>query len=258
MGKSMGTSRSAPRRRIPQSPNLAESDPTSGVREIKITEFYDDRAEDAEIWYQSEVRNFRQLNQSQLPPGMTLGYVSKNGVSFTCKTLSSMEELALLTDANTLVNASGLGAKILASDETILGIRGQTMFVKTDKLDEAMIIQGSQYTYVIPRASDGGVILGGVTQPGDSRVHPDLSLRSDILTRVNSTINGTFSTLDLNRDVVKDIVGFRPSRIGGIRVERVGNVVHAYGFSGLGYLFAFGAAKKVRDLILQTPVLAKL
>ncbi|KAK7419748.1 hypothetical protein QQX98_003120 [Neonectria punicea] len=197
------------------------------------------------------------VNPTQYLPWL-VQRLKKNGVSFTCKTLEPMDELATLTGAKVLVNASGLGTKTLASDEAVLGIRGQTMFVKTDKLDEAMIIQGSQYTYIIPRVSDGGVILGGVTQPGDNRVQPDMSLRSDILTRVTSMTNGAFSELDVHRDVVKDIVGFRPSRTGGIRVERVGNVVHAYGFSGLGYLFAFGAAKRVRELVLQMPPLTKL
>lgn len=170
-------------------------------------------------------------------------------MSFTCRTLESMEELAKLTGAETLINASGLGAERLAPDENVLGIRGQTMFVKTDKLGEAIIIQGSQYTYVIPRPSDGGVILGGVTQPGDKRVQPDLDLRADILRRVNTMTNRAFSWVDLKHDVVKDIVGFRPSRRGGIRVEREGNIIHAYGLSGLGYLYAFGVAEKVRDLM---------
>ncbi|KAF7544309.1 hypothetical protein G7Z17_g10055 [Cylindrodendrum hubeiense] len=196
-------------------------------------------------------------NPTQFLPWL-MQKLKNNGVSFTCRTLGSMEELAKLTGAKTLVNASGLGAERLAADENVLGIRGQTMFVKTDKLDEAMIIQGSQYTYVIPRASDGGVILGGVTQPGDSRVQPDLDLRTDILKRVNSMTNGAFSWVDLKRDVVKDIVGFRPSRKGGIRVEREGNIVHAYGLSGLGYLYAFGIAEKVRDLVVNKPPSAKL
>lgn len=131
------------------------------------------------------------------------------------------------------------------------------MFVKTDKLDEAMIIQGSQYKYVIPRPSDEHVILGGVTQPGDKRIQPDLDLRADILRRANTMTNGAFSWVDIKHDVVKDIVGFRPSRRGGIRVEREGNIIYAYGLSGLGYLYAFGVAEKVRDSMM-IPTSAKL
>jgi hypothetical protein len=67
----------------------------------------------------------------------------------------------------------------------------------------------------------------------------------------------SFDWVDLERDVVRDIVGFRPARTGGPRVERVGKIVHAYGVGGLGYLFAFGVAAKVGDLV-QTATPAML
>ncbi|KAF4212387.1 hypothetical protein CNMCM8980_003907 [Aspergillus fumigatiaffinis] len=255
---------------------LAASEPSSGVRKLKITEFYDDRPEDEDVWYRTEMSNFRQLDRSELAPGSTVGFsydglavnpnrllpwimekLRKNRVTVLQRSIESMEELAMLTGANILINASGLGATQLASDEKMLSIRGQTMFVKTD-FDEAVIFQGSQYTYVIPRASDGGVILGGVLQPNDTRVLPDLSLRSDILSRVNAITNGAFSWVDPERDVANDIVGFRPSRKGGFRLERERNTIHAYGFGGLGYLYAFGIAGKVRDMVTDTTTKAKL
>lgn len=46
-------------------------------------------------------------------------------------------------------------------------------------------------------------------------------------------------------------MGFRPSRQGGLRVERDGRVVHAYGAGCLGYLYAFEVAKEVMQLLLQ-------
>ncbi|KAH7008664.1 putative FAD dependent oxidoreductase [Ilyonectria destructans] len=244
--------------------NLTKGEPASGVKDIKITEFFNDRPEDAEIY------------QSELPPNVTLGFsydgvvvnpnqflpwlvqkLRNGGVSFTCRTLESMEELVKLTGVETLVNAPGLGAERLAPGENVFGIRGQTMFVKTDKLDEAMIIQGSKYTYVIPRPSDGDFILGGVTQPGDKRIQPELDLQADILRQVNTMTNEAFSWVDIKHDVVKDIVGFQPSRRGGLREERRGNIIHAYGLSSLGYLYAFGVAEKVRDL-MRIPIIAKL
>jgi D-amino-acid oxidase len=50
-------------------------------------------------------------------------------------------------------------------------------------------------------------------------------------------------------ETVGDIVGFRPGRKTGLRVEREGDVVHAYGASGAGYIFSFGVAEKVREFI---------
>lgn len=114
--------------------------------------------------------------------------------------------------------------------------------------DRAVIRQGSQYTYVIPRAS-GGVILGGVSQPGNFDVDPDMALRADILKRVNNMTKGEFGWVDIDKDVSRNIVGFRPARKGGLRVEREGNIIHAYGAGGLGYVYSWGVADQVLGLV---------
>ncbi|KAH8745363.1 hypothetical protein F5883DRAFT_634101 [Diaporthe sp. PMI_573] len=250
---------------------VAEKEPASGVKKLNITEYYDDRPQDAEIWYESSMPDFRRISPSELPAGTTLGFafsgmvvnptqflpwisekLKNRGVRFIRKTLSSTQDLYQLTGADVLVNASGLGAEQLVPDKDVVGIRGQTMFVRCESLNHAILRQGSQYTYVIPRPSDGGVILGGVTQPGDQRAEPDRSLRRDILGLVNEMTKGAFRWVNLERDVA-DIVGFRPARKGGICVKRDGQIIHAYGAGGLGYLYAFGIARKVRDLISDVP-----
>jgi D-amino-acid oxidase len=243
------------------------------LKRIHMTEYYDDRPQTADVWYKPHMQNFRTLPESQLPPGVTLGYtydgfvVNPNdilpwmtaqlrgrGVEFIPRTLSSMQDLRDLTAADVLINATGLGARDLANDPAVHGVRGQTMFVdcattgKSSLLNQAILHQGSHYTYCIPRSSDGGIILGGVSQPGNTQPQPDRSLRPDILRRVNTITDGTFDWVDLERHG-KDIVGFRPAREGGLRVEREGDVVHAYGVGGLGYLYAFGVAKRVRELV---------
>lgn len=156
-----------------------------------------------------------------------------------------------MTGADILINASGAGAATLVDDPNVVRVRGQTMFVKCkpEFFTQSLLRQGSQYTYVIPRASSGGVIMGGFRQPGNTSTDADSSLRADILKRVNEMTNGMFDWVDLEKDVVRDIVGFRPGRTGGMRVEREGNVVHAYGVDGLGYVYAFGVAERVRDLV---------
>jgi D-amino-acid oxidase len=238
-----------------------------------MTEYYDDRSQDAKIWYEHHMPNFQYIPISQLPPGATLGFsydglvvnpndllpwlisqFKKSGVTFIQHTLSSIQELKELTSADVLLNASGLGARDLANDEKVYGVRGQTMFVKCEGverealLSQATLHQGSHYTYVIPRASDGGIILGGFSQPANTQTTPDPSLRSDILKRVNSMTRGRLEWVDLEKHG-DDIVGFRPAREGGLRVEREGDVVHAYGVGGLGYMYAFGVAEKVRLLV---------
>jgi D-amino-acid oxidase len=175
------------------------------------------------------------------------------GVTLVQSALSSVKELKDLTGANLMLNASGLGARELVGDDKMYGVRGQTMFVncssegRGELLNQATIHQGSHYTYCIPQSSNGGIILGGVSQPCSTQTTPDRSLRSDILKRVNTMTKGRFDWVDLKKHG-EDIVGFRPARQGGLRVEREGDVVHAYGVGGLGYLYAFGVAEEVRNL----------
>lgn len=54
-------------------------------------------------------------------------------------------------------------------------------------------------------------------------------------------------------EIVRDLVGIRPLRMGGVRVEKkvVGamKVVHAYGTTIGGYIFSFGLAREVARLV---------
>lgn len=204
-----------------------------------------------------------------LPPGCKVGFTYQTclanpqvflpwlrakleslGVKFLRAEVQSLAEAEKLTGASLIVNASGLGAKALANDAAVRGYRGQTMLVKSD-FDEVRMIKGSEYTYVIPRMFSGGVILGGISQEDDYDTSVDADLRKDILQRVNRMTGGAFSHIDLETDVIQDIVGLRPGRQGGFRVELEGNTVHAYGFEGEGYIFSFGAAAKVKGLVLR-------
>ncbi|KAK5080352.1 hypothetical protein LTR70_007836 [Exophiala xenobiotica] len=156
-----------------------------------------------------------------------------------------------------IINASGVGARELACDQKVYPVRGQTMFVKSS-YDKVKMFQGSHYTYVIPRTHSGGVIFGGVSQPHSTNSEVETGLRPDILRRINSLTGNAFNWVDPERDVVQDIVGHRQYREGGIRVAREGNIVHAYGAGGLGYLYAFGMAEKVCNLIQGKPRQSKL
>lgn len=217
--------------------------------------------------------DFRFLSIHELPPNTNVGYtytglilnptqflpwimkrLKTRNVTFVRKTLSLLSEATDITGARSVVNASGLGAKHLANDGKVQGVRGQTMLVtcptESSLLKHAMILQGSEYTYVIPRPGDGQIVLGGVSQYGDMRTGPDESLRGDILGRVNKLTDGAFGWVD-SEIGVKDVVGFRPGREGGLRVEREGYVVHAYGAASWGYVYAFGVARRVGELLRE-------
>jgi D-amino-acid oxidase len=173
--------------------------------------------------------------------------LEQRGVRFIRQELDSLDTARQITNCKIIVNASGLGALHLAGDKDVIPVRGQTMFVKTD-IDFLRMWQGSHYTYVIPRMYSGGAIIGGVSQEGNVERAVDEGLRPDILRRVKRLLRGDGESLELE-DLEKDIVAFRPSRKRGYRVEVEGDTVHAYGFGSLGYVYSFGAAEKVRELV---------
>lgn len=253
---------------------LARQHPESGVQILPMTELFDDREDDEDVWYRSLMSDYRPIPKSELPEGCTFGarydtlamnpslllpwlrnQLLARGVAFSRMEVQSLDQVkSLLGDVKIVINATGVGAKVLAGDDKVRKVRGQTMFVKTD-FNELVMKEGSEYTYVIPRAGSGGVILGGIKSDRlDEEV--DVELKSDILKRVNRATHGAFEGVDL--DKVTDIVGFRPGRENGLRVEREGNVVHAYGAAGTGYIYSFGVAERVKGLVEGTATKSKL
>ncbi|KAJ5272887.1 hypothetical protein N7478_008012 [Penicillium angulare] len=246
---------------------LAHRDPTSGVQTIKATEYFDDRDDDSSVWYKHLVPRYHRIPTEDLPQGAKMGFTYKTmtvnplvflpwikkhletmGVKFIRREVKSIEEAQNIAGCKIVVHASGLGAYHLAGDKNVVAIRGQTMFVE-NKFDEVVMFQGSEYTYVIPRMYSGGVIMGGVSQEGNLEPGVDEDLRSDILQRTKNIAPSSSESVNLKDDKIKDIVAFRPGRKGGYRLEPEGNVVHAYGFGSLGYIYSYGVAMKIRDLV---------
>lgn len=174
--------------------------------------------------------------------------LDRKGVRLIRAEVESIDEARSILGTKIIVNASGLGAFHLANDKNAVAVRGQTMLVESDS-PEMVMFQGSHYTYQIPRMYSGGVIIGGVSQPGNMDQNVDPAVRSDILRRMKLVATDLYQDVDLSKHVMKDLVGFRPSREGGYRLEREGDVIHAYGFNTLGYTYSYGVALKVRDLI---------
>jgi D-amino-acid oxidase len=201
----------------------------TGVQILPMKEYFDDRTHGEGLWYKRLMKDYEILPKSDLPEGCTFGSrytslamnpllllswlkeeLSGKGVKFIKKEIKSIEEARVVTGSRIIVNASGVGAKELASDKLVKPIRGQTMFVKTT-FNELVMKEGSEYTYVIPRAASGGVIIGGIKSDRlDTEVDQDLKL--DILERINRVTNGAFK--ETNVEAVTDIVGFRPGREG--------------------------------------------
>ncbi|GFG20787.1 D-amino acid oxidase, putative [Aspergillus udagawae] len=246
---------------------LAHRDPTSGVQVVDVIEYYDDRVDDSTIWYKRLVPKYRRLPATDLPAGAKIGFtyqsmtvnpaaflpwikrlLDSKGVQFVRAEVKSLIEAQRMLGIKIIVNASGMGALDLAGDKEVVAVRGQTMLVPSDSL-EMIMFQGSHYTYQIPRMYSGGVIIGGVSQEGNYDRTATPELREDILRRVNLVTKDRFQSVDVDRDIIQDLVGFRPGRRGGYRLEREGNVIHAYGFNTLGYTYSYGVAMKVLEIV---------
>jgi D-amino-acid oxidase len=285
---------------------LARQDPSSGVqasemspcrlircidrlsKTVTVREYWDRPEHDqSEEWYENAVPHFRRLRHDELPPGTKKGNTfmaisvdpdtylewiktrleTVHGVRFMRATVKSFDEARQLLNTQILVNASGLGARDLAGDVEVVGVRGQTMFVDfprdpgnpTRVIDkEVRIRRGLEYTYVLPRMLSGGVVIGGVEEEGSTDSRIDTALQHDILQRVNIMTGGWFKDLKLS-EVKRNIAGIRPGRHGGYRVETQDQVVHAYGFGGAGYRYSVGAADIVVGMVDNLcPALARM
>lgn len=131
--------------------------------------------------------------------------------------------------------------------------KGQTCLVR-NPCDATVTRQNADgsWTFCVPRNFDGGTIVGGTKEPNNWDSEPSPEVREELLRKFAATypqIKGP----DGEFDVLRDIVGRRPTRHGGIRLEgqrlegeRV--VVHAYGLGGRGYELSWGVAQTVVDI----------
>jgi D-amino-acid oxidase len=155
-------------------------------------------------------------------------------------TITRLNLGALPVDAGLVVNCSGLGARLLGSDHTVVPVRGQVVYVEQFGLDRWWL-DGAGPTYVVPRASD--IVVGGTDVEGEWSRTPSPETAADILARAARLVPEL-------RDarVLRHKVGLRPVRP-AVRLERVGDVVHCYGHGGAGVTMSWGVADEVVDLV---------
>lgn len=166
----------------------------------------------------------------------------RHGVSIEARRVRS---LARVPGADVVVNASGLGARELAGDPTLVAIQGQVARVQAPHVTTAVLVESDPPTYVIPRPD--GVVVGGTAVRGAEDVVPDHAVEADILRRAAAE-----EPRLAGAPVLARAVGVRPGRP-TIRLERDAAwpvpVVHCYGHGGSGVTLAWGCADEVRSLL---------
>lgn len=167
----------------------------------------------------------------------------------------SPDEVLLLPPAariDAVVNASGTN---FGQDPDVFVTRGQTVLV-AEGCDATVTRQNGDgsWTFSVPRGFEGGTVIGGTKEVGNWDAKPDVKVREELLKKFGETYPSIFKEGGKKElTVLRDIVGRRPTRKGGPRIEGEvldgqgggGFVMHAYGLGGRGYELSWGVAEKV-------------
>jgi D-amino-acid oxidase len=193
-----------------------------------------------------------------------------------------MEGFSLAKGVRTVVNCSGVGIgdpkafiirgmfcawfteewKRFSYIQLVLTffLLGQTCLVR-NAVSETITRQNTDgsWSFCIPRPLDGGTIIGGTKEPHNWDPNPSVEARERLL--ANATKWFPFTPASGGKfDVIRDIVGRRPAREGGMRieVEKIANdryLVHGYGAGGRGFELSRGVAEDIAELMLDNGLL---
>ncbi|XP_063958843.1 D-aspartate oxidase-like [Lytechinus pictus] len=237
--------------------------------------------EEEEPWWKDDVIGYRRVPQKEIKqlfastfkdgyfymtmitncpiylPYLMKRFLQKGGKAIQRK-VDSFGEFAGVYDV--VVNCTGLGAKFLAQDDALEPLRGQIIRVRAPmqhffilySLKAGMKGLGNRSFYVFPR--NGQVVLGGTYQHGRWDTKPSQEDAKYILDKASQVLPNLKGS-----EVVKHLVGLRPCRSKGVRLEAETmnfgalkiEVVHNYGHEGNGVTLHWGCAKETTRLVQQ-------
>jgi D-amino-acid oxidase len=228
---------------------MLASEPDTGIRMVTGTELLATSSPDP--WWASAVPDLHRVAPApgcqdawsftapvvEMPIYLRwlLGRLAELGVTVTRMSLAALPP----TDAGLVVDCAGLGARLLAGDETVTPVRGQVMLVDGVDVDRWWLDSAGP-TYVVPRSHD--VVVGGTDEEGDWSRTVDHDVAAAILHRATALVPGLAEAR-----VLRHKVGLRPARP-AVRLERVGDVIHCYGHGGAGVTLSWGCAAEVASL----------
>jgi D-amino-acid oxidase len=178
------------------------------------------------------------------------GLVERLGGILRRQQVESLDELCG-PDVDALVNCSGLAARRLAGDTSVVPVRGQIVRVTNPGL--TLSVRDEEHplgrAYVHPRTAD--CILGGTLDVGRWDTEPDPAIAESILRRCRDLAPELAAA-----EVLEHVVGLRPGRPEvrleeGERAPSGTRVVHDYGHGGAGITLAWGCADDVTRLVLD-------
>lgn len=223
--------------------------PESGVRMVPGTQVFTGAAR--EPWWSAAAPALERTRD--VPAGWTEGWRFVTPVADTSVYLDWLVgrvedaggtitrlNLGGLPEEGLVVNCSGLGARLLGADRTVVPVRGEVLCVEQFGLDHWWLDESGP-TYVVPRTHD--VVVGSVDVEGEWSRSRSEQNADDILARAARLVPAL-----ADARVLRHKVGLRPVRP-AIRLERVGDVVHCYGHGGAGVTLSWGVADEVVSLV---------
>lgn len=164
---------------------------------------------------------------------------------------ASLAEAAGQSDAQVIVNCSGIGAHDLVPDPSVVPVRGQILVTANPGITEFFIGQGAapgNVAYLFPHGDK--VVLGGTETAGDWNLQPDPGTAERILgicAGIEPRLRGA--------PVLEHRVGLRPVRPAvRLEAEDTGDgrmLLHNYGHGGAGVTLSWGCAIEVAERVLQ-------
>jgi D-amino-acid oxidase len=220
-------------------------------------------------WWGGVVDGFRQASLSELPAGFGSGWVFRApvvemplylaylegrlaaaGVPIHLRELATLDEA--LAAAPVVVHCSGLGARSLVGDASMVPIQGQIMHVTRGPLETVFVddMNPAGPTYVVPRSTD--CVLGGTAVAGAESLAPDGETAARIRERCTQLDPRLAAETRLD-----DEVGLRPGRptvrLEAERPTPSSLVIHNYGHGGCGVTLSWGCAEEVRSVLRRLP-----
>ncbi|KAL4961717.1 FAD-dependent oxidoreductase [Aspergillus stella-maris] len=254
---------------------MAHDEPGSGVCIVNSREYLEQApGANSSAWGKTLLPKWRDLNPGEFPSNFHSGWAYETvvtdptrhmpylrekivslGGQFIRKRVESLEELyTWFPDSRIFINASGLGSKTLADvrDDKSFPERGQNVFFRTKNCNTMYFRNGKEYTYIIPRPLSQGVVLGGVKERNNLSPEANMDIARDEIARAHR-LAPEIIPADPPADSLSYIVGIRPSREGGFRLdsETIGErvILSAYGFGGGGYAFSYGVADALKAMV---------
>lgn len=223
--------------------------PEAGVRMVLGTEVFASRKPDP--WWLSAVSGLDR--ETALPEGYADGWTFPTPViempTYLPWLAGRVEDLggtitrlnlrALPTGVDLVVNCSGLGARLLGADRSVVPVRGQVVYVEQVGL-ERWWLDSAGPTYIVPRSHD--IVVGGTDEEGEWSRTPSPEAAVAILARASA-----LEPALRDARVLRHKVGLRPVRP-AVRLKRENDVIHCYGHGGSGVTLSWGVADEVTAL----------